>query len=101
MSTTAYTFEDVANNYVVPTNGAPVFGSQQWTELSGQRLGIHLGSNPSCSDISTKYWRSWAVFWDNMTSQKDSEIRLLSASNDALRKQLQNLRCYLDEALDF
>ncbi|KAL2137619.1 hypothetical protein VTI28DRAFT_8867 [Corynascus sepedonium] len=101
MSTTAYMFEDLVNNYVVPTDGAPEFKSQEWTELSGLRLGMHLGSDPSWADSPTKYWRSWALFWDDMTSQKDTEVRLLSASNDALRKQLHDLRCCLDNALDF
>ena len=38
--------EDLANNYVVPTRGAPDFKAREWTELSGLRLGMHLGSDP-------------------------------------------------------
>lgn len=48
-------FEYIAITFVVPTNGAPDFGSQQWTELSGLRLGMYLGSDPSWSDSSTRY----------------------------------------------
>ena len=36
-----------------------------------------------------------------MTNHKDTEIRLLSANNDALRKHIQDLRCCLDHVLDF
>lgn len=88
-------------NYAVPARGAPDFKSQEWVELSGLRLGMHIGSDPCWSDIPTKYWRSWALFWDDMTSQKDAEVRLLSANNEALRTQLQDLRRCLDHALAF
>ena len=46
MSTTARMLEDLANNYVVPTRGAPDFKALESTELSVLRLGIHLGSDP-------------------------------------------------------
>jgi hypothetical protein len=36
-----------------------------------------------------------------MTNQKDAEIQLLLADNNALRTQNHDLRLYLDETLEF
>jgi hypothetical protein len=63
MSTTnACMFKDLADDYDVPTQGAPDFISREWTELSGLRLGMHLGSDSHRSSTQTDYWMGWALF---------------------------------------
>ncbi|KAK4233983.1 hypothetical protein C8A03DRAFT_38262 [Achaetomium macrosporum] len=48
MSPTARTLEDLANNYFVPTQGAPDFKSRQWTEL-GKRRRVERDDAPSAA----------------------------------------------------
>ncbi|KAK4245026.1 hypothetical protein C7999DRAFT_34639 [Corynascus novoguineensis] len=87
------------SNYFIPIHGPPDYESQEWLDLSGLRLGMYLGSEPGWTDMPAKYWRSWALFWDDMAEKKEAEIRLLSANNEALRTQIQDLRFCLDNAL--